>query len=90
MTGRWDPGELPANVHVGPGTSIESKSSFDRFFSRRDPALVIGSNCMVYTWVGFSTEPDALIGSDRKLDQSSSDAPRVGKKMGRKLSAAQV
>jgi phenylalanine-4-hydroxylase len=35
-------------------------------------------------------EPDALIGSDRKFDRASWGRPNVGKKMGRKLSAAQV
>jgi phenylalanine-4-hydroxylase len=34
--------------------------------------------------------PDALIGSDRKFDQAASGRLSVGKKMGRKLSAAQV
>ena len=35
-------------------------------------------------------EPDALISSDRKFDQASWDLPSVGKKMGRRLTAAQV
>jgi phenylalanine-4-hydroxylase len=35
-------------------------------------------------------EPDALIGSDRKSDDAASGRLSVGKKMGRRLSAAQV
>src|SRR5438105_11962120 len=35
-------------------------------------------------------EPDTLIGSDRKLDRASWDPLTIGKKMGRRLSAAQV
>src|SRR5205823_7199202 len=35
-------------------------------------------------------EPDILIGSDRKLDRASWGPLTVGKKMGRRLSAAQV
>jgi len=35
-------------------------------------------------------EPDALIGSDRKFDQAASGRLSAGKKMGRRLSAAQV
>jgi phenylalanine-4-hydroxylase len=35
-------------------------------------------------------EPDTLIGSDRKLDQPSSAALAAGKKMGRRLTTAQV
>src|SRR4051794_38941977 len=61
IVGRWDLSNLPPNVRIGPGTSIETRASFDRFYSRRDPGLVIGANCMVYTWVGFSTEPEGVI-----------------------------
>ena len=35
-------------------------------------------------------EPDALIGSDRKFNDAASAQLSVGKKMGRRLSAAQV
>ena len=35
-------------------------------------------------------EPDAMIGSDRELDQTSWDPLSAGKKMGRRLNAAQV
>ncbi len=35
-------------------------------------------------------EPDVLIGSDREFDQASRDPLSAGKKMGRRLSAAQV
>lgn len=43
--GCWTHGELPANVQVGPNTVITSDLAFKRFYSRRDPALIIGAHC---------------------------------------------
>lgn len=43
--GCWTEGELPANVRVGHNTVITSNLAFKRFYSRRDPALLIGAHC---------------------------------------------
>ncbi len=54
------------NVQVGANSVIERASSFDRFRSKREPGLVIGDRCIVYTWTTFNVEPDGRveIGSD--------------------------
>lgn len=36
---------LPANVRVGPGSVLQGADVFKRFFSQRDPAIVIGAQC---------------------------------------------
>jgi acetyltransferase-like isoleucine patch superfamily enzyme len=43
--GCWLDGDLPANVRIGPNSLITSANAFKRFRSRRQPGLVIGSNC---------------------------------------------
>src|SRR5215203_443077 len=43
--GRWLDGELPRNVRVGSDSVITSGYAFQRFRSRVDPALVVGSGC---------------------------------------------
>jgi len=43
--GYWTEGALSANVRIGPNTVITSDLAFKRFYSRRDPALVIGAHC---------------------------------------------
>jgi acetyltransferase-like isoleucine patch superfamily enzyme len=43
--GRWAGGALPANVRLGQNSVITNEHAFRRFFSERDPALVIGNNC---------------------------------------------
>ena len=53
---------LPANVHVGARCSFERHgNTFRRFFSEREPALVIGPGTTIYTWTTFSIERDGLI-----------------------------
>jgi acetyltransferase-like isoleucine patch superfamily enzyme len=42
--GHWTHGDLPANVRVGPNSVITGDLVFKRFFSRRDPALIIGAH----------------------------------------------
>jgi len=66
FTGHWDYKELPSNVRLGEGCYIERKDAFGRFFSRRDPGLVIGDRVRAYTWTSFSVEPEGLmeIGDD--------------------------
>jgi acetyltransferase-like isoleucine patch superfamily enzyme len=45
----WSPEQLPANVRLGPNSVILRRPghdpTFQRFLSRRDPALLIGANC---------------------------------------------
>lgn len=36
---------LPPNVQIGEGTEILGERIFRRFFSERDPAIVLGENC---------------------------------------------
>lgn len=45
MAGRWTHGDLPANVRVGPNSVISGDLAFKRFYSRHNPALLIGAHC---------------------------------------------
>jgi acetyltransferase-like isoleucine patch superfamily enzyme len=69
LTGAWDYRSLPANVRIGAGCFIECKESFRRYFSTRDPGLIMGNNTMVYTWTMFSIDPSGTveIGDDAVL-----------------------
>lgn len=59
--GTWDYGELPSNVVLGEGVWLESRQTFERFRSRRDPGLVIGNGVRVYTWTRLSIEPTGFL-----------------------------
>jgi acetyltransferase-like isoleucine patch superfamily enzyme len=43
--GRWADGLLPANVRVGANSLLTGDFTFKRFYSERDPGLVIGADC---------------------------------------------
>jgi acetyltransferase-like isoleucine patch superfamily enzyme len=45
--GGWDEGEIPDRVRLGAGTVVTGGDVFKRLRSHRDPALVIGSNCVM-------------------------------------------
>jgi acetyltransferase-like isoleucine patch superfamily enzyme len=45
--GRWEGGDLPDRVRLGRGTVVTGGDVFKRLRSRRDPALVIGANCVM-------------------------------------------
>ena len=45
QSGYWVNGELPENVSVGSNSIITAEYAFKRFLSKRNPALVIGTNC---------------------------------------------
>src|SRR5262249_36489839 len=45
VMGYWTDGELPANTRVAENTVITANYAFKRFRSRRDPALIVGSDC---------------------------------------------
>ena len=40
-----EPIEIPRNVRIGEGSLLLGDQVFRRFFSERDPAIVIGSHC---------------------------------------------
>jgi acetyltransferase-like isoleucine patch superfamily enzyme len=61
--GRWMHGRVPANVRLGPNTTITSDYAFKRFRSRCDPALTIGSHCtMDGTHFALGEEGRVIIG----------------------------
>ena len=37
--------DTPANVQIGPDSVLTGRETFRRFFSERDPAVVIGAHC---------------------------------------------
>ncbi|HEY5913333.1 MAG TPA: acyltransferase [Verrucomicrobiae bacterium] len=45
QAGRWLDGELPGNVAVGDYSVLKGDQSFNRFRSKLDAALLIGSHC---------------------------------------------
>jgi acetyltransferase-like isoleucine patch superfamily enzyme len=58
----WDTRPLPSNVRLGDDVHFERRrETFRRFFSTRNPALVVGSGTKIYTWTSFSTEGRAII-----------------------------
>jgi acetyltransferase-like isoleucine patch superfamily enzyme len=58
----WVDGPLPDGVEVGEGCRIERhRHTFERFFSRRRPALVLGPGVQVYAWTSFGVEPDGVV-----------------------------
>src|SRR5262249_19619466 len=69
LTGTWDYTTLPSNVRLGEGCYLESKSSFRRFRTMRNPGLVLGDRVRVYTWTAFSVESNGHIdvGNDTTL-----------------------
>jgi acetyltransferase-like isoleucine patch superfamily enzyme len=60
-TGDWDHADLPPNVRVGSDCFLEDRKSFRRYFSERDPGLVLGDRVLVYTWSNFSIEPSGFV-----------------------------
>ena len=51
----WESKPLPPNVVVGVDCVLERRrETFERFFSRRRPGLVLGDRVEVYTWSSFS------------------------------------
>ena len=69
FTGGFDHAELPANVHAGRGCWIESKLSFRRSKSRRDPAITLGERVRVHGFTSFNLEAEAqlTVGDDSVL-----------------------
>jgi acetyltransferase-like isoleucine patch superfamily enzyme len=61
LTGGWDYGTLPSNVHLGRDCFIEQRDCFERCRSTRDPAVVLGDRVRVYAWTRFSLEPTGRV-----------------------------
>lgn len=62
--GHWTDGQLPTNVRLGAETVIMGELAFKRFYSRRDPALTIGSGCtMEGVHFALGQEASLTIGS---------------------------
>src|SRR5688572_16892455 len=61
ITGQWEPSSLPPNVRIGSNCYLERKAGFERFFSERDPGLVLGDDVVVYTWTNFAVDPDGYV-----------------------------
>ncbi len=61
LDGTWDYTSLPANVRLGREVYFESRKTFLRFRSERDPGLVVGARVRAYTWTRFSIEPTGYL-----------------------------
>ena len=55
------PVHVPPNVSLGEDSFIEDEGSFERFFSVRDPGLVLGDRVKAYAWTRFSVEPQGIV-----------------------------
>jgi carbonic anhydrase/acetyltransferase-like protein (isoleucine patch superfamily) len=69
VAGGFDHAELPANVRVGADCWIESKASFRRCRSEREPAIELGARVRVHGSTLFNLERDAqlVVGDDSVL-----------------------
>ena len=69
FTGAWDYASLPPNVRIGENCYLESKDSFARFRSTREPGLILGDGVRAYVWTAFSVEPSGRVevGADSLL-----------------------
>jgi len=56
IKGTWNYTNLPKNISIGKDCWFERKQSFDRFRSKLDLGLKIGSRVKVYTWTTFNIE----------------------------------
>jgi acetyltransferase-like isoleucine patch superfamily enzyme len=66
----WEEGALPPGVEIGEGCEMErNRQTFERFFSRRRPGLVLGPRVRVYTGTSFGVEEDGFleVGADSVL-----------------------
>jgi acetyltransferase-like isoleucine patch superfamily enzyme len=54
--GTWDLATLPDNIRIGAGCWIESRDSFARFRTTRDPGLVLGDRVRIHCFTRFSLE----------------------------------
>jgi acetyltransferase-like isoleucine patch superfamily enzyme len=69
VTGGWDYGTLPPNIHIGRDCFLEMPDSFKACRSTREPAVTLGDRVSVYGWTRFSLQPTgrAEVGSDSVL-----------------------
>jgi acetyltransferase-like isoleucine patch superfamily enzyme len=61
VTGRWDYGSLPANIHLGQDCFLEMPESFDGCRSQREVAVRLGDRVAVYGWTRFNLEPTGCV-----------------------------
>jgi acetyltransferase-like isoleucine patch superfamily enzyme len=61
VTGEWDYGRLPENVHLGSGCWIERPQCFERFRSMRVPGAVLGDGVRVYGWSVFNVGENGVV-----------------------------
>jgi acetyltransferase-like isoleucine patch superfamily enzyme len=61
VSGTWDYGTLPDNVHLGRGCWIEQPQSFARFRSTRMPGAVLGEGVRVYGWSAFGVGESGVV-----------------------------
>ena len=60
--GAWTPGPLPGNVRIGAGVTLEQqRPTFERFNSKRDPALIVGDRTRIHAWTNFSVEENGVV-----------------------------
>jgi acetyltransferase-like isoleucine patch superfamily enzyme len=69
MTGAWDYSELPFAARLGEGCLLEHRSSFQRFRSKREPALILGDRVTLHIWTNISSGEEGVveIGDDSVL-----------------------
>jgi acetyltransferase-like isoleucine patch superfamily enzyme len=69
FTGAWDYASLAPNVRIGENCYLESKDSFARFLSTREPGLILGNGVRSYLWTAFNVEHSGRleVGADSLL-----------------------
>lgn len=61
VTGGWDYGSLPANVHLGQDCFLEMPESFQGCRSTLEPAVTLGDRVRVYGWTRFNLDPTGCV-----------------------------
>jgi acetyltransferase-like isoleucine patch superfamily enzyme len=61
VTGGWDYGRLPANIHIGQDCFLEMPESFQGCRSIRDPAVTLGDRVQVYGWTRFNLDAGGCV-----------------------------
>lgn len=68
----WFNGKIPANIKVGNGCKVTTSHCFKNYFSKKDPGLIIGENCIFYdTSFAVNAEGFLKIGSNCVIGEAS-------------------